>query len=114
MARALKITFLEARKAYLRIARRLTLCPDSHRDRRVSCSIPSRAARRGEDCLPFKPRLVLEGMFLQAKRLEAPGAEPIPGVSPGGRVDSGDPPLRIDNRGLYSVRTLFSSLLAAL
>src|SRR5215472_3119744 len=63
MARALKITFLEARKAYLRIARRLTLCPDSHRDRRVSCSIPSRAARRGEDCLPFKPRLVWKGCF---------------------------------------------------
>src|SRR5215472_13946257 len=39
----------EARKAYLRILRRLTLCPDSHRDRRVSCSIPPRAAGRGED-----------------------------------------------------------------
>src|SRR5215467_2922236 len=63
MVRALKTTFFEARKACLRIARRLTLCPDSHRDRRVSCSIPSRAAGRGEDCFPFKPRLVPKGCF---------------------------------------------------
>src|SRR5579859_270814 len=67
----LKSTFFEARKACLRILRRLTLWSRLRWANpelvEFSCSIPSRTAGRGEDCLPRRTQVGPKGMFLQVK-----------------------------------------------